>query len=82
MTNQLKSSSGAKLLKELGDILGIFYKEKKDTLVDPEIRILIDKRDQARKNKNWAEADKIKIELTQKGWQVKDTPQGTKIEKL
>lgn len=79
-TNKQQSADGAKLLKELGDILGIFYYEKEET-VPPEILELITKRNEARNNKDWAAADKLKAEIIAQGWQIKDTPEGTKVEK-
>ena len=37
---------------------------------------MIDKRTQARKEKNWAEADRIRDELSAAGFEVKDTKDG------
>ena len=66
------------LYDELADVLGLLY-NKKDNSVDDEIQSLIDKRNEARKNKDWAAADKIRDELKAKGITIKDTPQGTII---
>ena len=44
--------------------------------IDDEIQSLIDKRQQARANKDWATADAIRDELKAKGIILKDTPQG------
>jgi len=65
-----------KLYKELADVLGLLYVEKKNEL-DDDVQKLIDLRTQARKEKNWAEADRIRDELKAKGITIKDTPQGT-----
>ncbi|MBQ8134812.1 MAG: cysteine--tRNA ligase [Clostridia bacterium] len=67
-----------KLYGELAEVLGLLYNEK-DNGVDDEIQALIDKRTQARKEKNWAEADRIRNELKTKGITIKDTPNGTII---
>ncbi len=80
--NKTKSAAGVKLLKELGDILGIFYKEKEEINIPAEIQEIIQQRDQARKNKDWAAADKLKNEIIAKGWQVKDSQEGTRVEKV
>ena len=64
------------LYKELADVLGLLYTEKKNA-VDDDVQKLIDLRTQARKEKNWAEADRIRDELKAKGITIKDTPQGT-----
>ena len=66
------------LYKELADVLGLLY-VKKDDGVDDEVQSLIDKRTQARKDKNWAEADRIRDELKARGITIKDTPNGTII---
>jgi cysteinyl-tRNA synthetase len=42
---------------------------------------LIEKRDSARKEKNWAESDAIRKELEALGYVVFDTPEGTKLTK-
>ena len=66
------------LYGELADVLGLLYTEK-DNDLDDEIQALIDRRTQARKDKNWAEADRIRDELKAKGITIKDTPNGTII---
>lgn len=65
----------AKLYDELCNVLGILYNRKENTL-DSDIEALVEKRQEARKNKNWATADKIRDELKAKGIILKDTPQG------
>ena len=63
------------LYKELADVLGLLYTEKDG--VEDEVQKLIDLRTEARKSKNWAEADRIRDELKARGITIKDTPQGT-----
>ena len=65
----------AKLFDELSDVLGLLYNRKGNDL-DSEIEALIEERQQARKNKDWATADRIRDELKAKGIILKDTPQG------
>lgn len=65
------------LYTELADVLGLLY-AKKDTIAD-DIQSLIDQRNAARKNKDWATADKIRDELKARGITIKDTPNGTII---
>ena len=68
------------LLKELGGVLGILQKERKDS-IGSEIAELIEKRRQARREKNWKLADEIRDELKAKGIILEDTPQGVKWKK-
>ena len=60
---------------ELCDVLGILYNRKSNDL-DSEIEELIAKRQEARANKDWATADRIRDELKERGIILKDTPQG------
>jgi cysteinyl-tRNA synthetase len=48
-------------------------------VVDVEINDLIGLRDQARADKDFAEADRIRAELEERGWTVEDTPGGTRV---
>ena len=67
--------AAASMFDELCGVLGIVYNRKSND-IDAEIQSLIDKRQQARANKDWATADAIRDELKAKGIILKDTPQG------
>lgn len=67
--------TAAKLFDELCDVLGILYNRQSNDL-DDEIEELIALRQEARANKDWATADKIRDDLKAKGIILKDTPQG------
>lgn len=69
------------LMRELGGVLGLLGREKKDE-IPQEIVTLAQQRAQARAEKNWALADEIRDTLKEKGYQVKDTPQGAKISRI
>lgn len=71
---------GADLFDTLTDVLGLLYDRKSDSL-DQEIEALIEKRQQARKEKNFALADQIRDDLKAKGITLLDTPQGVKWKK-
>lgn len=45
--------------------------------IDDEMRALISKRDEARKNKDWSASDQLRDELAKKNIAVKDTPDGS-----
>jgi len=66
-------------LKELLDILGISLEINKAAGIirDPEIKEKIDQRNAARKNKDYALSDKIRIELEEQGVILEDTKEGT-----
>ena len=65
------------LIRELGNPLGILQNSMKKDL-ETEIQELIDKRQQARKDKNFALADKIRDELKNRNIVLEDTPQGVR----
>ncbi len=48
-------------------------------VVSPQAQALLDERDQARKNKDFAASDRLRDELLALGWQVKDTKDGQKL---
>lgn len=66
-----------KIFDELTGVLGLLYNRKSGSL-DDEIEALIEKRNEARKAKNWAEADRIRDELKAQGIVLEDTAQGVK----
>ncbi|MCR5237730.1 MAG: cysteine--tRNA ligase [Lachnospiraceae bacterium] len=68
-------------IEELGGILGLIFKVKDETL-DADIEKLIEERQQARKEKNFARADEIRDELLAKGIQLKDTREGVKWSRI
>ena len=83
-TNVVGKGSSKKLCEaavgifdELTDVLGLVYNRKTEEL-DDDIEKLIEARTQARKDKNWAEADRIRDELKAKGIVLEDTAQGVK----
>ena len=53
-----------------------------DSSKNHKIAELLEKRKQARENKDWAMSDKIRDELKEKGYSVKDTKEGMTVEKM
>lgn len=64
-------------IEKLCDILGIIT-EKKEEMLDAEIEELIEKRQTARKEKNFAKADEIRNLLLEKGIILEDTRAGVR----
>lgn len=69
-----------KLFGEFTEVLGILQ-EDEESGIDSEVKELIQKRDEARKNKDYKLSDEIRDRLTEMGYIVKDTPNGTEVEK-
>ncbi len=70
-------SYALEMFLELAEVLGLLYGKKKQSL-DEEIEALINRRTQARKEKDWATADTIRDELKARHVVLEDTPQGIK----
>ena len=68
------------VLAKLSKILGIL--SKKDQILEDEILELIEKRNIARKEKNYQLADRIRDELKEKGIVLEDTPSGVKWKRI
>lgn len=81
--NPKKSNKLATLILKFDEVLGLDLKnyEKQDEKLPDEIQELIEQRNEARKDKNWAESDRIRDLLIEKGYTVKDSKDGTIVEK-
>ncbi len=68
------------LLCELSDVLGILIKN--DEILEDEILALIEKRTQARKDKDYKLSDEIRDELKEKGIVLEDAQEGVKWKRI
>ncbi len=71
----------AKMFDELTGVLGLVYNRKGNDL-DSEIEELIEKRNEARKNRDFKTADEIRDKLKDMGIALEDTPNGVKWTKI
>ena len=62
---------------EIFDVL-----EVKSLVIPKKVTILLDKREKLRKNKEYKKADELRKKITELGYEVLDTPEGTKIKKI
>jgi cysteinyl-tRNA synthetase len=87
-TDEIHARSSA--LRVMGEVLGLlqdtpefFFKRKKDRwlqqqkLTREQVEAWIAQRNQARKEKRWQEADRIRQDLQDRGIMIEDTPGGT-----
>ena len=89
MLKDKEVSDGEKLsvLLEMDEILGLRLDEVKaadegGSDIPDEIRALAEERTAAKKAKDFARADAIRAELKDKGYLIKDTPQGPVLERV
>ena len=87
--NEHKSNHFAELLLKFDKVLGLdlenskkYLEESKNVELPEDIQDLIEKRKEARENKDWSLSDQIRDELKEKGYIVKDTKEGMTIEKV
>ena len=69
------------LIRELGGVLGLLSRTEEQS-IPAEVQSLLDQRAEARKAKNWAESDKLREQLKDLGYAVKDTPQGQQLTQI
>ena len=81
--NPSKSKKLQNLLLKFDEVLGLDLKnyKKQENILPEEIEKLVKERNEARTNKNWAESDRIRDILIEKGYSVKDSKEGTIVEK-
>ncbi len=64
-------------LVRIDRVLGVL--EQAEARPDAEVLALAEARNRARKERNWAEADRMRDALAAKGWEIRDTPEGPKL---
>lgn len=83
-----KSKTIADLLLKFDTVLGLdlinsqYYIDKTEQTIPTEILELVEKRKEAKKEKNWQEADNLRNKINSAGYTIKDLPNGeAKLEK-
>ena len=77
-----KSPKIAKLLLKFDTVLGLKIDEEQkqqEVKIPKEILDLVEKRKQARQEKNWEESDRLRDLIKEKGYEVKDTRDGMEL---
>ncbi|HSF07136.1 MAG TPA: cysteine--tRNA ligase [Methylomirabilota bacterium] len=75
-------ANGVRLLLRLGGALGLFQR-RTETTTPPDaaalVAPLVEAREAARKQRDWARADKLRDAIHELGWSVEDTPAGPRL---
>ncbi|HIH51995.1 cysteine--tRNA ligase [Candidatus Pacearchaeota archaeon] len=69
-------------IKKLDEIFGLKLLEKIEIKIPKKVNEFLEKREIARKNKKWEEADKLRDEIKSLGFQVLDGKEGQEIKKV
>jgi cysteinyl-tRNA synthetase len=68
----------AETIIELLEVMGLDVRPK-EKAVPEDVLTLVDARAEAKKARNFAEADRLRDEIAEKGYKIEDTPQGPKL---
>ena len=63
-------------VRTLAGVLGLVLSDAEPEMTD-DVAALVQQRDEARANRDWAGADRIRDQLLERGIQLEDTPNGT-----
>jgi cysteinyl-tRNA synthetase len=77
--NKLPDGTGDSHLREMLGVLGIESLLSEEEGPPHEAVELAERRGEARASKDWAEADRLRDELRDLGWEVRDGPQGPEL---
>lgn len=66
----------------LDSVLGIGLSDIKPLRIPKTIQVLAEKRELARKEKDWQMADALRQKIAKKGWEILDTPSGPQLKKM
>ena len=80
--NAADAKAGADFLEEVDSVLGLFHGRNSERTTEPqaltaELEQLLRQRDEARRSKDWGEADRLRDELSAAGIDVRDSPEGS-----
>ncbi len=70
------------LLKKFDSVLGILEFDRKEEEVPQDLQEALEKRIQARKDKNWALSDTLRDLIANRGYQIEDTATGARLKKV
>ena len=81
LKNEPKSKDIYNLAIDFDRVFGLKLDEEQVVEIPEDIKDLAEKRWQAKKNKDWATADKLRDEILNQGYQILDTKDGYEIKK-
>jgi len=77
--NRREGEVGGGHLREMVGVLGLEGLLAAEEEAPAEARELAERREAARAAKDWAEADRLRVELRDQGWEVRDGPAGPEL---
>lgn len=80
--SQVDAQNLMELFKKFDQVLGLLHFESGEVSIPKELEEALKAREQARADKNWAEADRLRDFLIEKGFRIEDTPSGPQLKKI
>jgi cysteinyl-tRNA synthetase len=81
MVSKQEAADVGGLMMRIDEVLGVIGKVEVEEALPADIDALVQKREEARKAKNWKEADAIRTQLKAMGIVLEDTAQGIRWHK-
>lgn len=84
MDSENPTEAKAETILKMDAVLGLGLKNyvANPLEIPEEIQALLDQRKKAREEENWAESDRLRVEITSRGWSIEDTNEGQKAHKI
>lgn len=79
--NVSKADKKATIL-DFDKVLGLGFENLKEEKIPEEIKKLAEEREEARKNKDFKKSDELRQKINSLGYEIKDSPEGYKINKI
>ena len=80
--SQVEAENVIELLKRFNSVLGFLSFEKASEDIPVDLQEALEKRIQARKEKNWALSDTLRDFISSRGYAIEDTSSGARLKKL
>lgn len=80
--NRADADAALAVFENFNTVLDVFDLEPAEEEVPADIMVLAEKRQEARKNKDFAAADALRDELKEQGWFIEDNPGGWRVKRL
>jgi len=81
MLRDQRAEGKLRAVRKMEEIFGLDLLKKENVEIPAEIKKLAAERETARQSKDWAKADELRKVLEEKGFLIKDTPEGFEITK-
>lgn len=78
----ISHSIKVKTILNFDEVLGLGLAKSNVAEIPTEVLLIVERRENARNNKDWSTADKLRIEIEDLGYKIKDTDDGQRVSKM